>query len=391
MQRWLCLLILSAVASAGARAVGMQAAETQAAGTQAAGTQAAGTQAAGMHGLQKCGGVLNPPDWARSGIYAGLLGTGAITLRLDIQDSDSSRYFYAGRPLDLRLRVFHSGQTLILQEEVRRALGSAPVVTGCFTLTRTDGGLRGSWKAPGAVKTLKVSLEPLNVAKLPLKLPPSPGLQKLRSSDPLAFIKLNRAWVVAADGQSVREPLSGLEYPRLPDASAALQATLQDRLLFNAVNALECGANLPEDGQGDGYNLHADVTLLTPRLISLRENTDYYCGGAHPDNSTVGLILDRVKGRPVPLAALWPSLTPTRLKALYLAASASDPASECDDVLRDMNSSFAVSLSNGGLTLTPDSLPHVVAACAESLVIPYGQLRRGANVGSPYFAELYSK
>ncbi|QFP78284.1 hypothetical protein DAAJ005_07675 [Deinococcus sp. AJ005] len=293
--------------------------------------------------------------------------------------------------MDLQLTAFHSGETLILQEEVRRSLGSAPVVTGCFMLTRTDGALRGSWKAPGAVKALKVNLEPLNVAKLPLKLPPSPGLQKLRSSDPLAFVKLNRAWVVSADGQSVREPLSGLEYPRLPDASPALQATLQDRLLFNAVNALECASSLPEDSQGDGYNLHVDVTLLTPRLISLRENTDYYCGGAHPDNSTVGLILDRTKGRLVPLLNLWPSLTPVRLKALYLAASASGPVSECDDVLRDMNASFAVSLSSGGLTLTPDTLPHVVAACAESVVIPYGQLRRGANVGSPYFADLYSK
>ncbi|CAM4145635.1 hypothetical protein [Deinococcus marmoris] len=376
MQRWLCLWVLSVVASAGAQAVGMQ---------------AAGTQAAGIQDLQKCGGVPNPPEWTRSGVYSGLLGTGAITLGLDIQDSDSSRYFYAGRPLDLRLTTFHSGETLILQEEVRRSLGSAPVVTGCFTLTRTGGALRGSWKAPGTVKTLRVSLEPLNVAKLPLKLPSSPGLQKLRSSDPLAFVKLNRAWVVAADGRSVREPLSGLEYPRLPDASPALQAALQDRLLFNAVNALECGSNLPEDSRGDGYSLNAGVTLLTPRLISLREDVDYYCGGAHPDNFTVGLILDRVKGRPVPLAALWPSLTPTRLKALYLAAFTSDPASECDDVLREMDSSFAVSLSSGGLTLTPDTLPHVVTACAESVVIPYGQLRRGANVGSPYFAELYSK
>ncbi|WP_415786574.1 hypothetical protein [Deinococcus saxicola] len=376
MQRWLCLLVLSVVTPAGAQAVG--------------------TQAVGTQDLQKCGGVLNPPGWTRSGVYSGLLGIRAITLGLDIQDSDSSRYFYAGRPLDLRLRTFHSGETLILQEEVRRSLGSAPVVTGCFMLTRTAGGLRGSWKAPGTVKpgtvkALKVSLEPLNVAKLPLKLPPSPGLQKLRSSDPLAFVKLNRAWVVSADGHSVREPLSGLEYPRLPDTSAALQAALQDRLLFNAVNALECGSSLPEDSQGNGYNLHADVTLLTSRLISLRENTDYYCGGAHPGNFTVGLILDRVKGRPVPLATLWPSLTPTRLKALYLAASGSDPASECDDVLRDMESSFAVSLSSGGLTLTPDLLPHVVSACAESVVIPYGQLRRGANVGSPYFADLYSK
>ncbi|GGO29252.1 hypothetical protein GCM10008949_22710 [Deinococcus humi] len=331
------------------------------------------------------------PAWVRSGVYSGVLGTKSVTLGLDASDPAANRYFYAGRKRDLRLTAFHSGDTLILQEEVRKSLGSAPVVTGCFTLTSLEGELRGSWKVPGAASTLRVSLEPLNVAALPLKLLPSPGLIRLRKKDPLAFVRLNRVWSVAADGQSVREPLSGLSYPRLPNASSGLQAAMQDRLLSHAVNALECASNLPENGDGEGYHLSAAVTLLTSRLLSLREDIDYYCGGAHPDSATSGLILDRASGRPVPLSALWPSLTPTRLKALYLATSASDPASECDDTLREMDSSFAVSLSGGGLTLTPTALPHVVSACAESVVVPYGQLRRGANPASPYFTDLYPK
>jgi hypothetical protein len=345
---------------------------------------------AGAQDLQKCGGVPGPPAWARSGVYSGVLGNRPITLGLNTPDPSSSRYFYAGRPNDLRLTAFHSGEALILQEELRPSLGAGPVVSGCFTLNRTGGALRGNWKAPGTSRTLRVSLELLNVARLPLNLPSSPGLLRLRNRDPLAFVKLNRAWVVAADGQSVREPLSGLSYPRLPEASPALQAALQDRLLMHAVNALECASELPENS-GEGYSLSAGVTLLTSRLLSVREEADYFCGGAHPDTTTSGLILDRASGRPVSLAALWPSLTPGRLKTLYLAASASDPASECDDVLREMDSSFAASLSSGGLTLTPTALPHVVSACAESVVIPYGQLRRGANPASPYFADLYPR
>ncbi len=324
-------------------------------------------------------------------MYAGILGTKAVTLGLDTRETGASRYFYAGRKRDLALTAFHSGNTLILQEEVRKSLGTAPVVTGCFTLTWLGGELRGSWKVPGATSTLRVSLAPMNVAALPLRLLASPGLIRLRREDPLAFVKLNRVWTVAADGQSVREPLSGLSYPRLPSGSTGLQAALQDRLLIHAVNALECASNLPENSEGEGYHLNAAVTLLTSRLLSLREDVDYYCGGAHPDNTTSGLILDRLSGRPVPLSALWPSLTAARLKALYLATSASDPASECDDTLREMDSSFAVSLGIGGLTLTPTALPHVVSACAESVVVPYGQLRRGANTVSPYFADLYLK
>lgn len=346
---------------------------------------------AGAQTLKKCGGVPNPPDWARSGVYTGTLGTKAVTLALDVRNADSTRYVYAGRPHDLSLQAFHSGDTLILQEEVRRTLGEASVVTGCFTLTRSDDGLRGTWKAPGAAGTLRVRLEPLNVARMPLNLPSSPGLLKLRNSDPLAFVKLNRAWAVAPDGQSVREPLSGLGYPRVPGAGPALRAALQDRLLLHAVNALECGSSLPENMADEGYNLSATVTLLTPRLLSLREDADYYCGGAHPDTFSVGLILDRTTGRLVPLSALWPSLNPARLKALYLSASAADPVSECEDVLRDMEGSFAVSLGSVGLSLTPNALPHVYQACAESVAVPYTQLRRGANTASPYFADLYAK
>ncbi len=346
---------------------------------------------AGAQDLRKCGGVAGAPTWVRSGVYSGTLGPKVVTLALDRQDIDANRYFYAGRAGDLSLTAFHSGETLILQEEVRKSLSPASVVTGCFTLTRVDGGLRGSWKAPGAASPLKVSLEPLNVAQLPLKLPSSPGLLKLRRSDPLSFVKLNRAWVMAADGQSVREPLSGLTYPRVPGAGAALRATLQDRLLLNAVDALQCLSLLPEDMSDEGYTLNATVTLLTSRLLSLREDVYYFCGGAHPGNFSVGLILDRMTGQPVPLAALWPSLTPSRLKTLYLAASAADPVSECDDVLRDMAGSYAVSLGSAGLTLTPDGLPHVYSACAESVTVPYGQLRRGANTASPYFADLYPK
>ncbi|MBB6017898.1 hypothetical protein [Deinococcus radiopugnans] len=346
---------------------------------------------AGAQDLQKCGGLSNPPAWVRSGVYAGVLGAKEITLGLNPRQAEGNRYFYAGQANELRLTPFHSGETLILQEEVRKSLGAAPVVTGCFTLVRAEGALRGSWKAPGTSTTLKVSLEPLNVARLPLKLPSSPGLLRLRGRDPLAFVRLNHAWVVSADGQRLREPLSGLDYPRLPQATPALQAALQDRLLSHAVNALACAMDLPENSGGEGYGLSTDVTLLTPRLLSLREDINSYCGGAHPDTATTGLILDRASGRPVPLSALWPSLTAARLKALYLGAATSDPASECDDVLREMQDRFAVSLGSGGLSLTPTSLPHVVSACAESVVIPLGQLRRGANTASRYFADLYPR
>ncbi len=347
---------------------------------------------AGAQDMQACGGTPGLPGWVQAGVYSGTLGPSTVTLELSPRNANANRYFYAGHAQDLRLTPFHSGNTLILQEEVRLDYGTESTVSGCLTLERDGTALRGSWKAPGTSRVLKVQLQAVNVAKVPLNLPASPGLVRLRRSDPLAFLKLNRAWTVAADGRSTTEPQSRLSYPRVPGATAALKLVLQDRLLEHAAAALDCNSGLPQKASGDdGYTLNASVTLLTSRLLSLREDVGYFCGGAHPDSNTTGLILDRATGRRIPLQTLWPSLTPARLKALYLASPGAEPDSECDDILHGMDPSFAIHLTPAGVNLTPDSLPHVISACAETVVVPYGQLRTGANRASPYYPELYGR
>ncbi|GGL97617.1 hypothetical protein [Deinococcus aerophilus] len=347
---------------------------------------------AGAQNVQACGGTPGLPAWVQAGVYSGTLGSSTVTLGLSPRNIDANRYFYAGRAADLFLTPFRSGNTLILQEEVRLDYGAETTVSGCLTLERDGTALRGTWKVPGTARTLKVTLEAMNVAKVALKLPASPGLTRLRRSDPLTFLKLNRPWTNTADGRRTREPLSGLSYPRVPGASPALELVLQDRLLEHAAAGLNCKSWLPQRAQGDdGYTLNVGVTLLTSRLLSLREDVGYSCGGAHPDSSTTGLILDRATGRHIPLQTLWPSLTPARLKTLYLALPGTEPDSECDDILHGMEPSFAVYLTPAGLNLTPDSLPHVIAACAETVMVPYGQLRTGANRASPYYPELYGR
>ena len=346
----------------------------------------AGAQAAG------CGGTEGLPDWARAGTYRGTLGTLPVALSLD--PKGESRYFYEGRSLDLFLEARRSGNALVLEESVRRDLGGEPVVTGCFSLMPAPGGLKGTWQAPGASAPLEVTLAPLDAARLPLRLPLSPGLSALRREDPLAFLKLNRAWVTLPGGRAVREPLSGVTYPRVPGASGVLNAALQDRQLRHAADALDCRAMLPESAQKDpenGYNLSAGLTLSNARLLSLREDVSYYCGGAHPDNWTEGVILDRMTGRAVPLTTLFPKLNAARQKALYLSAVKAKVDAECLDVLREDADEFTAHLSATGVNLTPSGLPHVVAACAETVTLPYATLRGDANLGSPIVKTLYPK
>lgn len=349
-----------------------------------AGSAAAQDQAA-------CGGTPGAPAWAKSAAYRGTLGTLPIALQLT-PGRFESRYFYERRSLDISLEEFRSGEQLILQEAVRLERGGDSVVTGCFTLMPAGTGLKGTWQAPGGRAAQPVTLSPLNALTLPLKAPNSPGLQRLRRDDPLAFLKFNRAWVRTAS--SVREPLSGLSYPRVANASGPLNAALQDRLLENAVSALDCRSLLPQDLQADpaaGYELRAALTLQKTRLISLREDVYYECGGAHPDNFSLGLILDRATGREVSPAVIWPKLTAARMQTLYLTGVRRQVEADCLDVLTQSPLEFTVNLKPAGLNLTPTSLPHVAAACAETVVVPYAALRADANAAGPYFADLYAR
>lgn len=347
---------------------------------------------AGAQDLQACGGVSGWPVGVGGGVFRGTLGGRSVTAQLG---RDSSAYYYGQVGIDIQLTAFHDGQTLILQEEVQPALGEAAAVTGCLTLKSSGAGLTGTWRKPGAAGGGQpVTLKPLDVAQVPLILPGTPGVLKLRREQPLAFLKLNSVWVRAADGRSVREPRTGLTYPRVPGASAALDRALLDRQLENAANALDCAAQLPEASRKDdgmGYTLSVSTPFLTPRLLSVKENAAYYCGGAHPDEYTTGVVLDRASGREVKLTAIWPGLNGPRQTALYLARLDPKLDPECVDVLKTSELEFTANLTGRGLNLTPTSLPHVVAACAETVAVPFAALRSLASKASPYFRDLYAR
>ncbi|MDB5044223.1 MAG: hypothetical protein JWQ08_273 [Deinococcus sp.] len=352
--------------------------------------------------LKACGGAAGAPAWAaasiKSGVlYRGTVGSLPVVLQLGAGADGvggEARYYYERKGVNIELTPFRSGESLILQEEVWTGPMEGRVVTGCLTLSRlplnnTAAGFTGTWAKANGQGKLPVRLSPLNVLVMPLKLPTSPGLLKLRTADPLAFLKLNQAWTVQAGAKTVREPLSGIAYPRVPGASAGLSAALQDQQLGHAVSALDCQSMLGSSDMAEGYELNAVITYTSAKLVSLREDAGYYCGGAHPDNYTVGVMLDRATGRAVPLSAIWPKLTDARQKALYLNHLPAEVDAECRDVLREMGSEFTFHLTPAGLNLTPTSLPHVVGACAETAVLPFASLKADANAQGAYYREFY--
>ncbi|GAA4015216.1 hypothetical protein GCM10022631_29030 [Deinococcus rubellus] len=354
-----------------------------------------------------CGGQAGLPGWFAPGIYSGTLGQQRVTLQLKVPGTDDDAvgaYFYASRQIDLALRGSHRGSALVLAEEVWAGPEKGLQTTGCLTLNHAAGQhLTGEWKSLQGKnlqgRRLAVSLAPLKVKALPLKLLNTPGLRQLRAEQPLTFLKLNTAWARVTGGATmgaVREPLTGIVYPRVAGAPAALSGALQDRQLLAAAAALDCKAQIgdsPSD-QGDGFTLDAAVTRLTPRLVSLHESANYYCGGAHPDNFDTGLILDRQSGQMVKFAALWPGLNAQKQFERYTTKYPKAQGADCLDAVKTGapnaadGPAFTGWLTPSGLTLVPTFLPHVVAACAEAVTLTYTELRRLADPHGPYFADL---
>lgn len=330
-------------------------------------------------------------------VYRGTVGAQPVALRLN--GPDDSRYFYLNRGVDIPLDVQDSGGALKLTERLaswdQATDGSYTKITGRLNLSRSGAGLTGSWQSPDGAKTLPVALKPVNVAAEKLALPATPLLQKWRAEDAATFLKFNHALLPAgtANGLNwVREPLSGLRYPSLP-AGAAGAGVLQDRLLDAARSKLDCQSDVGARADTFDWEQQTSVTYRSARLLSLRDTVSSFCGGAHPDAYTDGLILDLKTGRALTPSALWPKLTTRELHRRYLAAypRRSDNA-ECVQAVQteiqaqdtpNTDTAYASFLSVRGLTLWPNYLPHVVLACAEEVTLPYPSLAALAGPLAP--------
>lgn len=340
---------------------------------------------AGAQDLKACGGDTGYPAWVKSGVYSGQIGKLPIYLQINRQEAAKTTYFYASKGVNIALTPFQNGQEFILQESGWNQEAGREVVTGCFSLVLTKTGLSGSWATPDVKGKQQVILQPLTVAALRLNTLSTPLLQKLRQADPLSFIKLNRPWVKVLGG--VKEPYSGITYPRIAGANTALGVWVQDRQMSYVLEALDCRAQVATPDEYT-YTVDGAVTWQSAKLLSFRDSVGYYCGGVHPDGYTVSQIYDRQTLKELRPSAIWPRLTPERLRELYIKASGVD--SDCRDVLNELDAGdMGAALTPKGLEIMDGGLPHAAAACGGGVVIPYTALKAEANVKSPYYGEIY--
>ncbi|HEY8008141.1 MAG TPA: hypothetical protein VIE66_15385 [Methylocella sp.] len=212
--------------------------------------------------------------------------------------------------------------------------------------------------------------------------------QALAASDS-SPIRLKKLPPVMRDVAAFPRLASGAEPPSIARINKAL--TQADRRVRKA--ARDC---LQAGRKHAHWTRKISVPMQGPRYVSLIATDDYFCGGAHPDSSTVALVFDLDTGTLADWAELLPNLaqhtgTDTagdgstlgtiasqKLADLYkdmAKHSGSDPA--CADALKDTELNFILwpDAKQDGLTVQPAGLPHVIASCGPAMTLPVKTLK----------------
>lgn len=159
-------------------------------------------------------------------------------------------------------------------------------------------------------------------------------------------------------------------------------------------DAQECHASFIEahpDPKDPGWKRSGNwrrsitVAMRGPRYLALVVSDDWFCGGAYPDRGNLALVYDLHTGMPVNWEKLLPkglastgAVASPELMALY--EKAAQPDANCREALQDQDYSVQFTLwpdaQDAGIALDPSGLPHVIAACGPTAVIPLLTLRK---------------
>ncbi len=152
---------------------------------------------------------------------------------------------------------------------------------------------------------------------------------------------------------------------------------------------------------GGDWGRTVSVPMRGPGYLAFTAQDSWDCGGAHPDASRLVLVYDLSTGSPVNWTRLLPAsmvqsstldtagdgtkigvIGSRTLQDFYIKALSSDPKNpldaDCRDVLKDPDLKFNLwpDARAGGIAIEPEGLPHAVAACGDSAVVPIADLRK---------------
>lgn len=182
-----------------------------------------------------------------------------------------------------------------------------------------------------------------------------------------------------------RADVAVLELREAGPGLAAINRTLSAELPAAARRAVDCNADSlagPAQEAGE-YEQDMQPTWWTDRLLAVTVHVRGYCGGAHPFFDQEFRLWDTATGRPVDIAGWFTRAALKRsadrefelsssLAAIVLKFADRRRDPDCADTLAD-NRYYLVQPGPGGMVFVP-SLPFVVQACADDIVVPWTAL-----------------
>ncbi len=207
------------------------------------------------------------------------------------------------------------------------------------------------------------------------------------------------AWTTAA--AQAGQPVALKPSPAMRRGVAAfphLVAKPGDQAAARINAALKIADAAAAAGMCKDYRRDVSVTMRGPRYLGVLARSDWFCGGAYPDDSEKALVYDLATGAPVD----WKKLLPAALfenAATIAGGGVSDPIlvtssalwklyakraqrvnDACAEVFADpaqLGMSLMVwpDAAADGLGLQAWDWPHVVKACAAPVTIPMPELR----------------
>ncbi|WP_192558785.1 hypothetical protein [Pseudomonas allokribbensis] len=225
-------------------------------------------------------------------VYTGTLGKAAIVLEINPRTGEG-RYFYKKYRKDLPLDGVLDGETLVL-EEGSRIEDSRPTLR----LQPTANGWSGEWTST-AGKTLKIELEPAVIPEVPADA--LPFFTTLHDKYPYEYLRLQG--VTLKKGKTDTFMGYTLQWWTEPKTDTSLFEvvsgySLEERRRINQkLMARLWGEVLSSYGCSGSYAQWSQPLWMSSTVMSVRISSDYYCGGAYPDQSHDALNIDTKTGK----------------------------------------------------------------------------------------------
>ncbi len=341
---------------------------------------------AGVFALALLSGAAraDEPAWPGVGVWQGTLGKQAVTVCFN--DASYGAYYY-----QRHLRALHLEQADAAKPGWSEGGGQGETGRWSFSDIKPQS-LTGQWTDPAGNHAAPVALTRIPLAAGSDDAPcGSDAFNAPRESAP----KITQGAAQVVDGKHYRIVTARAE--NMAETSVATIELLEPGATIAAING-EFRKALPQNAAGlkafyecnrqslsgfaqEGeYSQRVEPTLWTSRFLVVTTSENDSCGGAHPSFGQTSQIWDLQSGKIVDIV---PWFTPDaldpaehtatdKLQRVILAASAPSDA-DCKDAL-ETSHAYIIRPAKAGMVFVPD-LPHVVQACADDIVVPYGKVQ----------------